>query len=57
MSLTRRTASTQALLMALPVFAWEVSLAVYLIVKGFEPSDITSDADSPVVPRPELAPA
>jgi Domain of unknown function (DUF4386) len=27
---------------ALPVFAWEVSLAAYLIVKGFKPSPITS---------------
>ncbi|WP_084757373.1 DUF4386 domain-containing protein [Micromonospora cremea] len=26
---------------ALPVFAWEVSLAVYLIVKGFRPSPFT----------------
>jgi hypothetical protein len=27
---------------AIPVFAWEVSLAVYLIVKGFKPSPITA---------------
>jgi hypothetical protein len=27
---------------ALPVFAWEVSLAIYLIVKGFKPSPITA---------------
>jgi len=27
---------------AIPVFAWEMSLAVWLIVKGFKPSPITS---------------
>lgn len=27
---------------ALPVFAWEVSLAVYLILKGFKPSGVTA---------------
>jgi hypothetical protein len=27
---------------AVPVFAWEVSLAVWLIVKGFRPSPITA---------------
>lgn len=26
---------------AIPVFAWEMSLAVWLIVKGFKPSPIT----------------
>jgi hypothetical protein len=38
---------------ALPVFAWEVSLAVYLIVKGFKPSPITSRT-LPSQPRSEL---
>jgi hypothetical protein len=28
--------------LALPVFAWEVSLAIWLIAKGFKPSTITS---------------
>ena len=28
---------------AIPVFAWEMTLAVWLIVKGFKPSPITSD--------------
>jgi hypothetical protein len=49
--------STPSLLMPLPVFAWEVSLAVYLIVKGFRPTDLTSDAAHPVEPRPRFAPA
>ena len=31
-------------LVALPVFAWEVSLAVYLIVKGFKASPINPDS-------------
>jgi hypothetical protein len=29
---------------AIPVFAWEMSLAVWLIVKGFKPTAITSGA-------------
>ncbi|HEX5770845.1 MAG TPA: DUF4386 domain-containing protein [Nocardioidaceae bacterium] len=36
---------------ALPVFAWEVSFAIYLIVKGFKPSSVTAvmraDVESP----------
>ena len=35
---------------ALPVFAWEVSLAVYLIAKGFRPSPLL--AEPPQVARP-----
>jgi hypothetical protein len=31
-----------ATLAALPVAAWEFSLGVYLVVKGFEPSPITA---------------
>jgi hypothetical protein len=49
--------STQSLLMALPVFAWEVSLAVFLIVRGFRSSGTTSDAAPSVAPDPQLAPA
>jgi hypothetical protein len=38
---------------ALPVFAWEVSLGVYLIVKGFKTSPITpAGAPPPGVPEP-----
>ena len=33
---------------AIPVFAWEMSLAVWLIAKGFKPSAIASlDAQQP----------
>jgi hypothetical protein len=31
-----------ATVLALPVFAWEVSFAIWLIVKGFRPSTITA---------------
>jgi hypothetical protein len=34
--------STWALLGALPVAAWELSLGVWLVVKGFRPSPITT---------------
>lgn len=37
--------STLGLLAALPVFAWEVSLAVWLIVKGFTPVALIVNAD------------
>jgi hypothetical protein len=41
-------------LFAFPVFIWEMSLAAYLVVKGFKPSP----ADvAPVRPRGELLPA
>lgn len=33
---------------ALPVSAWEVSLAIWLIAKGFKPSPITSTSVAPV---------
>lgn len=32
--------STPASLLALPEIAWEASLTIYLIVKGFKPSAI-----------------
>lgn len=34
--------STLGLIAGLPVLAWEVSLAIWLIVKGFKPSPLTS---------------
>ena len=32
---------------ALPVFAWEMSLAFWMIIKGFKPSLVTSDNSQP----------
>jgi hypothetical protein len=29
-------------ILAVPVFAWEMSLAIWMIVKGFKPSPLTS---------------
>ena len=42
--------SPVAAIAALPVFFWELSLGVWLVVKGFRPSPITAgmvDADAP----------
>jgi hypothetical protein len=40
---------------AVPVFAWEVSLAVYLIVKGFKPAPVSAPTIAKAAPKPELA--
>lgn len=43
--------SGPAMLFAFPIAAWEFSLGVYLVVKGFKPSPVTEgmdDADGPV---------
>ena len=40
---------------AVPVFAWEVSVAVWMIVKGFRPSPVLTGAE-PVLTR-DMAPA
>lgn len=42
---------------ALPVFAWEVSLALYLIVKGFKPSPSIGRDSAPAERRADLATA
>ncbi len=34
--------STQSALLAIPIAAWEFSLGVYLVVKGFRPSPVTT---------------
>ena len=39
-----------AALAALPVAAWELSLGVWLIVKGFKPSPITAAMDAASTP-------
>jgi hypothetical protein len=36
-----------AALLVLPIFTWEVSLAIWLIVKGFKPSAMTSESAKP----------
>src|SRR5829696_7702256 len=46
-----------ALLAAIPVAAFEFSLGVYLIVKGFRPSPITGQAVPSIERTPELTPA
>ena len=35
--------STWALLGALPVAIWELSLGLWLVIKGFKPSPLTTD--------------
>jgi hypothetical protein len=37
--------SPVATIVALPVFFWELSLGVWLVVKGFKPSPITAGLD------------
>ena len=49
--------STVGSLAALPVFAWEVSLAIYLIVKGFKPSPAVARDLAPAERRAGLATA
>jgi hypothetical protein len=49
--------SPVGLIAGLPVFAWEVSLAIYLILKGFKPSPDTAPDTSPAEPHPELSPS
>ena len=39
--------SAPALLLAIPIAVWEFSLGVYLVVKGFKPSAITSSVPQP----------
>jgi hypothetical protein len=42
-----------AVLPVIPVAAWELSLGVWLVVKGFKPSPITAAMDAATsVPRP-----
>jgi len=38
-------------LAAVPVAAWELSLGVWLVVKGFRPSPITAAMDAASTPR------
>jgi len=45
-------ASSLALITAVPVALWEFSLGVYLVVKGFRPSPITTGMSVPAIPTP-----
>ena len=46
LGLTPRGSSIQGLA-TIPEFIWELSLGVYLVVKGFKPSPITAGLESP----------
>jgi hypothetical protein len=48
---------TVGLLVALPVFAWEVSFALWLIVKGFKTPTPALDSGQRVAAEPALSPA
>ena len=48
--------SPSALLLVLPVAAWELSLGVWLVVKGFKPSPITAAGVPPDLPTREALP-
>jgi hypothetical protein len=43
--------SAPGTLAALPVFAWEMSLAAYLVVKGFAPSPLLAAGTPPRLAR------
>jgi hypothetical protein len=45
------------LIVALPVFAWEVSFALWLIVKGFNTPQPAADSVQTVTTDPALSPA
>jgi hypothetical protein len=45
-----------ALILVLPVAAWELSLGLWLTIKGFKPSPITATSVPPVVPPREALP-
>jgi peptidoglycan/LPS O-acetylase OafA/YrhL len=45
------------ILAGLPIAAWEFSLGVWLVVKGFRPSPITAGIDAASTPRADQAAA
>jgi hypothetical protein len=45
-----------ALIAALPIAVWELSLGIYLVVKGFKPSAILAIGVPPVPPVPPVVP-
>ncbi len=46
--------SSVSLIATLPIAAWELSLGIWLVVKGFKPSPITANIPSPEA-QPELS--
>ena len=50
-------ASTWQILATVPEFFWELSLGIYLIVKGFRSSPVTTDDAAPVATERVLVPA
>jgi hypothetical protein len=44
-------ASPIGALLTVPIFFWELSLGIWLVVKGFNPSPITADPITPTTPR------
>lgn len=45
-----------AAIAALPIAAWELSLGIYLVVKGFKPSPILTTSVPPAPPAPPVVP-
>ena len=45
-----RAVSVWSAIATVPVFAWEASLAIYLIAKGFKPSPITNGITADTTP-------
>jgi hypothetical protein len=40
-----------AVIAGVPIFLWELSLGLWLVVKGFKPSPITADMADPMGPH------
>ena len=57
LGLAADTRVTLGVIAALPVFAWEMTLAVWLIAKGFKPSAIASGKHRPAEPAAALSAA
>ncbi len=50
-------ASAVTVLLTLPIAIWELSLGIYLTVKGFRPSPVLDEVDAEATPDRELLPA
>lgn len=47
--------SARSAIATLPVAAWELSVGTWMVVKGFNPSPLTAQANAPADRRPELS--